>query len=113
MKPADISLIKKYKTMDVPCIHAAFESIQKSLERYVKFSKMDMEYCDAIDDLLDEAENWCLKVEILYNEAEIHSINTSKGDIADIGTFSDNAKITVYDFLEAAEIAYLGWGNSV
>ena len=49
----------------------------------------------------------------MYNKAEIHSINTSKGDTADVGIFSDNAKVTVYEFLEAAEIAYLGWGNSV
>ena len=74
---------------------------------------MDSEYCDVINDLLDDAENWCLKVERLYNKAEIHSINTSKGDTADVGMFSDNAKVTVYEFLEAAEIAYLGWGNSV
>ena len=45
--------------------------------------------------------------------AEIHSINTSKGDTADVGIFSDNTKVTVYEFLEAAEIANLGWGNSV
>ena len=32
---------------------------------------------------------------------------------ANVGIFSDNAKVTVYEFLEAAEIAYLGWGNSV
>ena len=113
MEPADISLIKKYKTVDVPCVHAAVGNIQKSLQRYVKFSEMDSEYCDAINDLLDDAENWCLKVEKLYNKAEIHSINTSKGDTADVGMFSDNAKVTVYEFLEAAEIAYLGWGNSV
>ena len=75
---------------------------------YVKFSEMDSEYCDAINDLLDDAENWCLKVERLYNKAEIHSINTSKGDTADVGTFSDNVKVTVYEFLEAAEITYLG-----
>ena len=57
MKPTDISLIRKYKTVDIPCVHAAIGSIQKSLQRYVKFSEMDMEYCDAIDDLLDEVEN--------------------------------------------------------
>ena len=109
----DISLIKKYKTIDVPCVHAAIGSIQKSLQRYVKFSRMDLQYCDEINDLLDEAENWCLRVEVLYNKAEVHSINTSKGDTADVGVFSDNAKVTVYEFLEAAEIAYLGLGNSV
>ena len=74
---------------------------------------MDSEYCDEINDLLDNAENWCLSVEMLYNKAEIHSINTSKGDTTDVGISSDNAKVTVYEFLEAAEIAYLGWGNSV
>ena len=113
IEPVDISLIKKYKTVDVPCVHSAIGNIQKSLQRYVKFSGMDSVFCDAINDLLDDAENWCLKVEELYNKAEIHSINTSKGDTADVGVFSDNAKVSVYEFLEAAEIAYLGWGNSV
>ena len=105
--------LKKYKTVDVPCVHSAIGNIQKSLQRYVKFSGMDSWYCDVINDLLDEAENWCLRVEVLYNKAEIHSINTSKGDTADVGIFSDNAKVTVYEFLEAAEIAYLEWGNSI
>ena len=63
--------------MDVPSVHSAIGNIHKSLQRYVKFSEMDSEYCDAINDLLDDAENWCLKVERLYNKAEIHSINTS------------------------------------
>ena len=83
-EPVDTSLIKKYKTVDVPCVHSAIGSIQKSLQRYVKFSGMDSGYCDAINDLLDDAENWCLRVEVLYNKAEIHSINTSKGDTADL-----------------------------
>ena len=109
----DIALIKKHKTVDVPAVHAAVASMQKSLQKYVKFSGMDHVYCESIDELLDSAENWCLKIEDLYNKAEVHSINTSKGDTADVGVFSDNAKVTVYEFLEAAEIAYLGWGNSV
>ena len=109
----DISLIKKYKTVDVPCVHSAIGNIQKSLQKYMKFSGVDSEYCGKINDLLDDTENWCLRVEVLYNKAEIHSINTSKGDTADVGIFSDNAKVTIYEFLESAEIAYLGWGNSV
>ena len=56
-EPVDISLIKKYKTVDVPFVHSAIGNIQKSLQRYVKFSGMDSEYCDVINDLLDEAEN--------------------------------------------------------
>ena len=31
----------------------------------------------------------------------------------DVGIFSDNSEVTVYEFLELAELAYLGWGNSV
>ena len=27
--------------------------------------------------------------------------------------FSDNSKVTVFEFLESAELAYLGWGNSI
>ena len=36
-----------------------------------------------------------------------------KGNTADVGVFSHNAKITIDEFLKSAEIAYLGWGNSV
>ena len=109
----DISLIKKHKTVDVPAIHSAVGNIQKSLQKYIKFPGIDYDYCDAINEFMDSAENWCLKVEELYNKAEVHSINTSKGDSADVGVFSDNAKVTIYEFFESAEIAYLGWGNSV
>ena len=66
---------------------------------------MQSSYCDTIDKLMDKAQNWCLKIEQEYNKAEVHSINTSKGDTEDVGT--------VFEFLEAAELAYLGWGNSV
>ena len=52
-------------------------------------------------------------MEDIYNRAEVHSINTSKGDPADVGVFSDNSKVTVFEFLESAELAYLGWGNSI
>ena len=30
-----------------------------------------------------------------------------------VGIFSDNSQTTVFEFREAAELAYLGWGNSV
>ena len=112
MDTLDISLIKKHKTVDVPAVHSTVGSIQKSLQKYVTFPGAEYEYCDEINEILDRAENWCSKVEEMYNKAEVHSINTSKGDSADVGIFSDNAKVTIYEFLEAAEIAYLGWGNS-
>jgi len=79
----------------------------------VKFPGKDYEYCDDINKFLDSAENWCLRVEELYNKAEVHSINTSKGESSDVGVFLDNAKVTIYEFLESAEIAYLCWRNSI
>ena len=30
-----------------------------------------------------------------------------------MGIFSDNSQVTVFEFLESAELAYLGWGNSI
>ena len=61
---------------------------------------------------MDDAQAWCMNIEEMYNRAEVHSINTSKGDTADVEIFFDNAKITIFEFLESAELAYLGWGNS-
>ena len=74
---------------------------------------MDPDYCDWIGELMNEAQAWCQDIEELYNKAEVHSINTSKGDTADVGIFSDNSQVTVFKFLESAELAYLGWGNSI
>ena len=112
-EPLDIPLVKKCKTVDVPAVHTTAAHLQKALQSYVKFPGTDPEYIDVIDDLMDRAGNWCVKIEKLYNKAEIHSINSSKGDTNDVGIFSDNAKVTIYEFLNSAEFAYMGWGNSV
>ena len=63
--------------------------------------------------MIDKTQLWCLSVEDLYNKTEVHSINTSKGDAVDVGIFLDNSQTRVFEFLEAAEFAYLGLGNSV
>ena len=109
----DIALLKKCKTVDVPAVNAAIGSIQRALQKYVGFEGMESEFCDGKETLVDLAQTWCLNIEDLYNKTEVHSINTSKGDAADVGIFSDNSQTTVLEFLEAAELAYLGWGNSV
>ena len=109
----DIALLKRCKTVDVPAVNSAIGNIQKALQKYVGFKGMQSSYCDTIDNLMDKAQNWCLEIEQEYNKAEVHSINTSNGDTEDVGTFSDNSEITVFEFLEAAELAYLGWGTSV
>ena len=54
-----------------------------------------------------------LDIEELYNKAEVHLINTFKGDASDVGVFSDNSHLTVFEFLELADLAYLGWANSI
>ena len=74
---------------------------------------MEFEFCDEVENQIDKAQLWCLNIEELYNKTEVHKINTSKGNAAYVGIFSDSSQITVFEFLEAAELAYLGWGYSV
>ena len=109
----NIALVKKCKTVDVPAVNSAVGNIKKALQKYVRFKGMFSKYCDEIDNLMDRAQRWCLEIEQEYNRAEVHLINTSKGDTEDVGIFSDNSQTTVFEFLESAELAYLGWGNSV
>ena len=109
----NIALLKKCKTVDVPAVNSAIGNIPKALQKYVGFNGMDSEYCDRIGELMDRAQAWCLDIEELYNKAEVHSINTYKGDALDVGEFSDNSQVTVFEFLESAELAYLGWENSI
>ena len=87
----NIALLKKCKTVDVPTVNTAIENVQKALQKalqkYEGFSGMNSEYCDWIGELMDKAQAWCLDIEELYKKAEVHSINTSKGDAADVGIF--------------------------
>ena len=99
--------------MDIPALNTAMGNIQKSLQRYVGFEDIDYDYCDKIESLMDKAQIWAMDVEEVYNKAEIHSINTSKGDSQDVGVFYNNSTLTIFEFLESAEFAYLGLGNSV
>ena len=78
------ALLKKCKTVNVPAVNSAIRNVKKALQKYIGFSKMDPEYCDQIGELMDEAQAWCLDVKELYNKAEVHSINTSMGDAADV-----------------------------
>ena len=109
----NIAFLKKCQTVDVPAVNSAIGNVQKALQKYVGLNGMDSDYCSKIGELMDKAQAWCLDIEDIYNKAEVHSINTSKGDAADVGIFSDNSQVTVFKFLEAAELVYLGWGNSV
>ena len=44
----NIVLVKKCKTTDIPAVNSAIGNIQKVLQKYVGFSRMDLEYCDRI-----------------------------------------------------------------
>ena len=77
------------------------------------FDGIDPDYCDKIENLMDRAQVWAMDIEEIYNKAEIDSINISKEDFQDVGVFSKNSTVTVFEFLESAELTYLGWGNSV
>ena len=79
----------------------------------MSFEEIESKFCDEVKNLMDKDQLWCLNIEELYNKTEVHSINTSKGDAADVGIFSDNSQTTVFEFMEAAELAYQGWGNSL
>ena len=109
---ADISLLKRCKMTDIPAVNLAIKNIQRALQKYVGFNNIDLQYCNKVGDVMHEAQAWCMNVEEMYKKAEVHSINTSKGFSTEVGVFSDNAKMTIFEFLEAAELAYLGWGNS-
>ena len=84
----DIVLIKKCKTTDIPALNSAMGNIQKALQRYVGFDGMDPDYCDGIEELMDGVQKWAQDIEEIYNKAEVHSINTSKGDSLEVGVFS-------------------------
>ena len=92
----NIALLKKSKTVNVPAVNSAIRKIQKWLQKYTGFSGMNSEYCDRIGELMDRAQ------------AKVHSSNTSTGDSVDVGIFYDNSQVTVFEFLESAELAYLG-----
>ena len=44
----DIALLKKCKTIDVPAMNSAIGNVQRALQKYVEFNRMDSEYCDNV-----------------------------------------------------------------
>ena len=69
---ADIVLLKKCKTVDVPAVNSAIGNIQRSLQKYMGFEGMESEFCDGIENLMDKAQTWCLNIEDLYNRGTLH-----------------------------------------
>ena len=80
--------------------------------KYVTFENFDSIFVSSVKSLLDQANNWILQVEYIYSSSEAHAVGNTKGDISNIGIFTDNAEKTVYEFLDKIEIGLLGWGTS-
>ena len=109
----DLKPIEKCNNVDVPKVLKAITSCGDALEKYVRLPNMDSEYVDHISTILVRASDWCLMVEALYSKMEIHSITNPKGDMSDVGVFSDNSSRTIYEFLQDVELAVMGWGSQV
>ena len=104
MDKSDIALINKLKVVDVPSLSSAIGISQFLWDRLWVLLYHIWSYGQSAK---LELSSWsCIQT------AEFHSINTSKGDNTEVGVFSDNAEITIFEFLETAEWAYLGKGNS-
>ena len=80
--------------------------------KYVSFDNFDSNFVSSVKNLLDQANDWILQVEIIYSNTEVHTVSNSKGDISNVGIFTDNAEKTVYEFLDEIKIGLLGWGTS-
>ena len=74
----NVTLIKKFKTTDVPAVISAIGNIQKALQKNVGFNGMDSEYCDRIGELMDSAQAWCLDIKEIYNKARFIQLTLLK-----------------------------------
>ena len=108
---SDLKLIEKCNDVDVPKVSKAITSCSDALEKYVRLPRMDPIYVDEVSRILVQASSWCLEIEELYSQIEIHSITNTKGDTSDVGIFSDNSTQTIYEFLQDVELAIMEWGN--
>ena len=95
----DIALLKMCKTVDVPAVNAAIGNIQRALLKYVSFDGMESKFCEKVENLLEKAQLWCLNIDELYIKTEMHSINTSKGNPADVSQSRDHYDLTMVNLV--------------
>ncbi len=84
---SELNTIKK-SNEDIKKVNAYVKSCQDSLMKYVTFSNFDHNLVSSVKNLLDQANNWILQVEIIYSTSEAHAIGNSKGDICLLDEFS-------------------------
>ena len=103
----DISLIKKCKQEDAPVVQKSVTATEAAVVKYVRFPGMNIEFYNEISSLLQNAGDWCLRVEARYAKMEVHAINNTKGDISTVHIFKDNIEQIVYEFIDELETAFL------
>ena len=90
---SELSSIKKSND-DIKKVTAYTKTCQDSLMKYVTFDNFDSNFVTSVKNLLDQANDWILQVEIIYSNTEAHAVSNSKADISIVGIFTDNAKKT-------------------
>ena len=108
---SDLAIIKKCNS-DVKKVTGYSKSCHDLLMKYVSYDDVDSGYYSVIKSLLDSANEWTMNVEQIYSSSEAHASCTVKGDLSMVGIFSNNAKKSIYEFVEDLEIALVGWGSN-
>ena len=53
------------------------------------------EYYNAVQALLDHANEWVISIESIYTQSKAHAISSSQGDLTSLDIFSDHANKTI------------------
>ena len=108
---SDLAIIKKCNS-DVKKVTGYSKTCHDLLMKYISYDGTDSDFYTSIKSLLDHANEWIMNVEQIYSSSEAHASGNVKGDLSMVGVFSDNAKKSIYEFVEDLEIALVGWGSN-
>ena len=109
---SDVGLIKKCNKEDTSKVNKYVKTCGDDLLKYIKYPDTDQEFCKEVQGILDSADDWVMNVENIYARSEAHAISDSRGDISRLIIFNNNAEKTVFEFIDEADMAMLGWGTS-
>ena len=109
---SDVGLIKKCNKEDTSKVNKYVKTCGDDLVKYIKYPDADQEFCREVQSILDAADDWVMNVESIYARSEAHAISDARGDISRLIMFDNNAEKTVFEFIDEADMAMLGWGTS-
>ena len=109
---SDVGLIKKCNKEDTSKVNKYVKACGDDLLKYIKYPDTDPDFCKEVQGILDSADDWVMNVENIYARSEAHAISDSRGDISRLIIFNNNAEKTVFEFIDEADMAMLGWGTS-